>query len=150
MRVLILTQYYPPENTLISSTLAQGLVQRGHQVRVLTGYPNYPTGKVYPGFTQRWRGRERQGQVDVLRVPLWPDHSQNPARRSLNYASFALSATTAYSFARGADVIYVYGTQMTPAFAPWVWRLLGGLPMCFTFKIYGRTRSRVRPWSDPV
>lgn len=126
MRVLIVTQYYPPENTLISPTLARALTSNGHEVRVLTGFPNYPEGRVFDGYRQRWRSRERQGGVDILRVPLWPDHSQNPVLRTLNYLSFGASAATAYGFARGADVIYVYATQMTPALGPWLWRLLGG------------------------
>jgi glycosyltransferase involved in cell wall biosynthesis len=128
VKVVIISQYYPPENTLISPTLARKLADKGHQVRVITGFPNYPEGRLFDGYTQRLRGRERDGQVDVLRVPLWVDHSQNAARRVLNYSSFALSAATAYGFARGADVIYVYATQMTPALAPWLWRLWKGAP----------------------
>lgn len=128
MKILLLTQYYPPENTLISPTLARHLQAEGHEVRVLTGYPNYPEGKTFPGYSQRWRTREVIEGIDTLRVPLWTDHSQNPLKRILNYASFAVSAATAHSFARGADVIYVYATQMTPALGPWLWRLLGGAP----------------------
>ena len=111
---------------MIPSTLARVMGERGHNVRVLTGYPNYPTGEVYHGYKQRWRSMENHGGVDVLRVPLWADHSQGPVKRIFNYLSFAFSAATARSFARGADVIYVYATQMTPAFAPWIWRLTGG------------------------
>lgn len=128
MKVVIISQYYPPENTLISPTLARKLAAKGHQVRVITGYPNYPEGRLFDGYTQRLRGRERDGQVEVLRVPLLVDHSQSAARRVLNYTSFALSAATAFGFARGADVIYVYATQMTPALAPWLWRFWNGAP----------------------
>lgn len=128
MRIAIISQYYPPESTLIPHTLAQGLQQRGHTVRVLTGFPNYPEGKLFDGYHQAWRTRENDGDVQVLRVPLWVDHSLNPGKRMLNYASFGLSVSSAWSFVRGADVIYVYATQMTPAFAPWVWRLIGGAP----------------------
>lgn len=128
MRILIVSQYYPPENAVIPSTLARTLAARGHQVKVLTGYPSYPEGRLFEGHCQRWRTRESDGLVDVLRVPLWIDHSQSPTRRTLNYASFALSATTAFNFARDVDVIYVYATQMTPALAPWLWRVIGGAP----------------------
>lgn len=128
MRILVVTQYYPPENATIAATLARSLVGRGHEVRVVTGYPNYPEGKLYPGYVQRWRHRERDHGVEVLRVPLWIDHSTSALRRSASYMSFALSAVTARSFAQGADVIYVYATQMTAAFGPWLWRLTGGAP----------------------
>lgn len=128
MRVLVLSQYYPPENAMIPATLARSLAAKGHQVKVLTGHPNYPEGRLFDGYRQQWRATEWDGPVEVLRVPLWIDHSQSAARRTLNYASFGLSAATAYNFAKDADVIYVYATQMTPAFAPWVWRLFGGAP----------------------
>lgn len=128
MRILIVSQYYPPENALIPATIARTLAAKGHHVKVLTGYPNYPEGKLFEGHTMRWRTREKDGDIDVLRVPLWLDHSESAVRRTLNYASFGLSASTAFDFAKDVDVIYVYATQMTPAFAPWVWRVVGGAP----------------------
>lgn len=128
MKILIVTQYFYPESTLIPTTLTSALSEMGHQIRVLTGYPNYPDGEVFEGYTQRWRSQERYASADVLRVPLWTDHSLSPLRRMLNYISFGASTATARSFARGADVIYVYAPQMTPAFGPWLWRCLGGSP----------------------
>lgn len=56
------------------------------------------------------------------------DHSRSAFRRSLNYISFAASSSTAWSYAREVDVIYVYATQMTAALAPWLWKLAGGAP----------------------
>lgn len=128
MRILIVSQYYPPEAVPLPADLARGLAARGHQVRVLTGYPNYPSGKVFPGFKQRWRSVEKDGSVEVRRVPLFADHSQSAVKRLLNYVSFAVSASTARKAARGADVVYVYATQMTAALGPWIWRLTGGAP----------------------
>lgn len=128
MRVLVLTQYYPPENAFYAASIAKSLASRGHDVRVLTGFPNYPAGRLFDGYRQHWRSHETDGNIRVLRVPLYTDHSQSAARRLANYLSFGLSAATARSFARGADVIYVYATQMTPALGPWLWRLTGGAP----------------------
>lgn len=128
MKVLIVSQYFTPEIAHIPSQLARGLAARGHSVRVLTGFPNYPEGRIYPGYRQRWRQRERIGEVDVLRVPLFMDHSSSALRRMLSYTSFAASSATAGGFARGADVVYVYATQMTPALGPWLRRLVGGAP----------------------
>lgn len=128
MRVLIVSQYYPPEAVPLPADLAHGLAQRGHRVKVLTGYPNYPSGRVFPGYRQRWRSTEDDGGVQVWRVPLFADHSQSAVRRLLNYASFALSSATARRLSRGADVVYVYATQMTAGFGPWLWRVTGGRP----------------------
>lgn len=128
MKVLIVSQYYPPEAVPLPADLAQGLAARGHQVKVLTGYPNYPTGRVLPGYRQRWRSTEKDGAVEIRRVPLFADHSQNALKRMLNYFSFALSAATARRLSRGTDVVYVYATQMTAGFGPWLWRVTGGRP----------------------
>lgn len=128
MRVLIVSQYYPPEAVPLPADLAQGLAARGHQVKVLTGFPNYPTGKVFPGYRQRWRSTEKDGAVEIRRVPLFADHSQSALKRMLNYFSFAFSSATARRLSRGADVIYVYATQMTAGFGPWLWRVTGGRP----------------------
>lgn len=126
MNILIVSQYYPPEGVTIPSEIALGLESKGHNVRVLTGFPNYPTGKIYPGYSQKWRTKELDGQVEIIRVPLVTDHSASVVRRMINYLSFALSSTTARKYANDADVIYVYATQMTPAFGPWLWNKLGG------------------------
>lgn len=128
MKVLIVSQYFTPEIAHIPSQLASALSAKGHTVRVLTGFPSYPEGRIYPGYRQRWRQRERIGSVDVLRVPLFIDHSNSAVRRTLNYTSFALSSATAAGFAAGADVVYVYATQMTAALGPWLRRLTGGVP----------------------
>lgn len=124
----MVSQYYPPENNYLVPSLAHFLSAKGHDVRVLTGYPNYPAGKVFEGYTQRWRQYEQDGAISVCRVPLFTDHSQRPTRRMLNYLSFGLSSSTAKRYVKNADVIYVYATQMTAAFGPWAWRLAGGAP----------------------
>lgn len=128
MKILIVSQYFLPENAFIAPSLARWLTDQGHSVRVLTSFPNYPEGKLYRGWRQRWRQRETIDGAAVLRVPMVIDHSQSAPRRMLNYLSFALSSATARGFARGADVVYVYATQMTPALGPWLWRFTGGAP----------------------
>lgn len=128
LRIAIVTQYYQPENARIPNDLAQTLALRGHEVRVITGYPNYPGGRLYPGYRQTLVHHEKVGLVEVRRVPLFVSHSQNPIARFANYASFALSTLCAGGFVRHADVIYVYATQMTAAFAPAIWRRTRGIP----------------------
>jgi glycosyltransferase involved in cell wall biosynthesis len=128
VKVLIVSQYYPPEAVPLPADLARSLAARGHQVKVLTGFPNYPTGRIFPGYRQRWRSVEKDGAAELHRVPLFADHSQNSVKRMLNYLSFALSSATARRLSRGADVVYVYATQMTAGFGPWLWRVTGGRP----------------------
>lgn len=114
MRILILTQWYPPEPAMLLQELAQSLQGHGHQVTVLTGFPNYPSGQLYPGYRMRPRQREILAGVPVVRVPLYPEHSRSGLRRALNYASFALSATLLglWSVPR-PDVLFVYHPPLT-------------------------------------
>jgi len=93
-RIVILTQYFPPEMgapQVRLSELGEGLSQLGWEVTVLTALPNYPTGKIFEGYSP-WRSRvETMGSMRIVQVPLWP--SKNGAvRRLLTYESFARSA----------------------------------------------------------
>jgi len=128
LRVLIVSQYFRPERVSIPVTLADELARRGHRVEVVTGWPNYPEGELFPGYRQRIRHTERQGDVLVRRVPLVVSHSTSAVGRLLNYASFAVTSALQVRAARRADVVYVYATQMTASIGPSLWRRLFGTP----------------------
>lgn len=121
MRILLVSQYHPPEPNFKVGVLGAKLVNRGHRVTALTGFPTYPLGQVYEGYRQRpWR-REVMDGVEVARVPLYPDHSRRVAKRALNYLSFAASATALGPFLAGRpDVVWVYHPPLT-AVAPALW-----------------------------
>lgn len=121
MKIAIVTQYYAPEAIRIPDTLARRLVSLGHEVRVITGYPNYPDGRLFKGYRQRWHHVEISGGVQVRRVPLYISHSYNPVARFANYFTFGWSAALVRNWVRSADVVYVYATQMTPAIGPSLW-----------------------------
>lgn len=128
MKIAVVTQYYAPEAIRIPDTLARNLVARGHQVRVITGYPNYPDGELFAGYRQAWNHVEDIDGVQVRRVRLYISHSYNPIARFTNYLTFAWSAAFARGWVRSADVVYVYATQMTPAIGPSLWRALFRTP----------------------
>lgn len=91
MRILIVTQYFWPENFRIND-LALGLQQKGHRVMVLTGVPNYPAGKFFPGYRIWKPRREDYHGIEVLRVPLISRGSGRSWRLVLNYFSFVFFA----------------------------------------------------------
>jgi len=128
VRIAIVSQYFAPEPAKIPVGVAQGLASRGHSVRVVTGYPNYPTGRLYEGFRRRLVHYERHGRVLVRRVPMVISHSTNPFGRFASYVSFALGSLMTRRFVQNADVVYVYATQMTAALAPQHWRRSMGIP----------------------
>ena len=121
MRILFLQQWFEPEPTFKGMAFAKQLVKQGHEVEVLTGFPNYPEGKLYPGYSLRWRRRETVDGISIIRVPLSPNHDSSPGRRVLNYVSFAVAAAILGPFlVKKADVVYAYhppGTVGLPAMA---------------------------------
>jgi glycosyltransferase involved in cell wall biosynthesis len=92
MRVLIVTQYFWPENFRIND-VALGLRERGHEVTVYTGKPNYPDGRYFPGYGMFGRARESYRGIPVIRAPLVARGAGGSVRLMLNYLSFALSAS---------------------------------------------------------
>src|SRR5262249_27297967 len=70
MRVLLLSQWYTAESDIRIHSLARTLTARGHPVTVMTGFPNYPNGRVYPGYRIRWRQWEEHNGIRVLRLLL--------------------------------------------------------------------------------
>jgi len=118
MRILLLTQWFQPEPTFKGLPFAQELAARGHDVGVLTGFPNYPGGEVYPGYRIRPWVREQIDRVSILRVALYPSHDKSGFRRALNYVSFAISAAAiGTALIRRPDVVYVYHPPATIGFA---------------------------------
>jgi colanic acid biosynthesis glycosyl transferase WcaI len=92
MRILLISQWYSPEPRKLISELALSLQGMGHSVTVVTGFPNWPSGKLYPGYKIKLWQKEVIDGIPVVRVPLYPDHSRRPLLRFLNFFSFAASA----------------------------------------------------------
>ena len=132
MRILILSQFFDPEPIVKGLPFARELSRRGHAVEVLTGFPNYPGGKLYPGYRLRPWQREVLDGIPVHRVALYPSHDGSAVRRTANYASFALSAAVAGPFlVRKPDVVYVYHPPATVGLPALVFRALRGCPVVY-------------------
>ena len=113
-RVLLITQWFDPEPTFKGLLFAKELTKQGFSVEVVTGFPNYPGGKVYDGYKIRWFQREVIDGVRVNRLPLYPAHDSSALKRVLNYVSFAASSLFYCLFmAKRADVIYAYHPPLT-------------------------------------
>jgi glycosyltransferase involved in cell wall biosynthesis len=132
MRILMLTQWFDPEPAFKGLVFAMALRERGHEVEILTGFPNYPGGKVYPGYRIRFIQREVMEGIPVIRVPLYPSHDTSAIRRAANYATFALSAATIGTAAvKPADVMYVYHPPATVALPAILIRGMRRIPLVY-------------------
>lgn len=142
MRLLILTQYYPPEPHVIPHEIAKELQSRGHLVTVVTGFPNHPLGKIFEGYRQKFFQWDEFDGVRVLRVPLFPDHSLSTIRRITSYISFAFSASVfAPLLVPSVDAIFVYHTPSV-AIPAWWLGVLRQIPFVFNVQdIYPESLS---------
>lgn len=128
MRILLLSQWFQPEPTFKGLAFARALQARGHEVEVLTGFPNYPGGKVYEGYRVRPMQREMMDGIRVTRGALYPSHDRSAFGRILNYCSFAASTALLALTLKRPDVVYVYTPPMTAAAGAIALRLLRRVP----------------------
>src|SRR5437867_13006019 len=92
LRVRFVTQYYPPETGAAparAAHFARALARAGHQVRVVTGLPNHPSGTLHPEYAQVRRVSEQRDGIAVERVWLFATPRKTPATRLWNHLTFA-------------------------------------------------------------
>ncbi|WP_443640338.1 glycosyltransferase family 4 protein [Candidatus Njordibacter sp. Uisw_039] len=113
MNILIVSQYFWPENFRIND-LSKELVERGHNVTVLTGLPNYPQGHIFPDFNNNPSDYQYYEGVDVIRVPLI-SRGKSSWRLALNYLSFAIfSCAFGPWLLRKKRIDLVFAYQLSP------------------------------------
>ncbi|MGQ0708806.1 MAG: glycosyltransferase family 4 protein [Rhodoferax sp.] len=132
LRVLLLTQWFEPEPAFKGLSFAKELIKQGFEVEVVTGYPNYPTGRIYPGFKIKPAQHDLIDGVNITRVALYPSHDRSAIKRILNYASFACSSFLyCLFFVRNIDVIYAYHPPLTVGITASLLRLLKRIPVVY-------------------
>lgn len=126
MNVLVVSQYFWPESFRIND-LVEGLLERGNEVTVLTGLPNYPSGKFPKGYGFSGPYQEQHGQAKLIRVPLIPRGKGGGLNLAINYLSFALAASILGVWrCRGKyDLVFVF--QASPVTVGIPARLIAGL-----------------------
>lgn len=130
MKILLHTQWFDPEPTFKGLLFAKSLHKAGHEVEVLTGFPNYPGGNVYDGYKISFYQRELIDGVVVHRVPLYPSHDNSAKKRVFNYISFAASSLLLGLLKiRKIDVIYSYHPPLTACLSAVFLGLLKRVPV---------------------
>jgi colanic acid biosynthesis glycosyl transferase WcaI len=123
MNILLITQYYKPESVgagIYLSQLAEGLVAGGHAVTVLTGFPNYPEGRVFEGYRGKLFQRETIDGVYIVRTWLYATTRKNFWMRAVSFFSFTVSSLLGGLFAiKRPDVIYTILQPLTLGPVSW-------------------------------
>ncbi len=113
MKILIFSQHFNPENFRVNDIAKALCLDHQYQVSVVTGKPNYPSGKLFPGYKflkikDNWSG------IEVNRVPIWLRRDGGIFNLSLNYLTYIVSATF-YSCLRlsklNPDIVFCYATS---------------------------------------
>ena len=125
MKILYVSQYFPPEMGAPAarvSELSRYWAQERHEVTVLTGFPNHPTGVVPEQYRLKFRRgmvREKTNGVNVVRTWLLPFPNRRTYERMLNYSSFSLSAAATGLFTERPDVVIASSPQLLVGLSGW-------------------------------
>ena len=94
-KLFYIAQYFTPEPYLKDIDFIKQLKDKGWDPVVITGFPNYPKGKIYPGYKNRFFAEENMEGIKVIRVFTYADHSLSSIKRALNYFVFGFFAALA-------------------------------------------------------
>lgn len=129
MRFLILTQYFPPETGAAQvrlKELAKGLQRQGHEVVIVTAFPNHPSGVIPPKYRGYWSMKDEVEGLKVYRTWVYPVQRGRFWKRLLNYFSFTFSSLWGILKAGPCDVLFVESPPlflgMTAVLGSWIKR----------------------------
>ncbi len=137
MKILYISQYFPPEMGAPSARVAElssHWAKDGHEVTVLTGFPNHPTGRVPESYRKKLRRvvvKENADGVNVVRTWLLPFPNRKAIERILNHTSFCVSAAITGLFLKRPDVVIATSPQLLVGLSGWWVARLKRVPFVF-------------------
>lgn len=134
MHILFLTENFPPERNAAASRVYERAcywVRWGHEVTVITCEPNFPEGKVFAGYRNRWHKVEEIDGIRVVRVKTFITANEGIVLRSLDFLSFMCGAVVAGCFQKKPDVVIATSPQFFAAVGGWGLAGLRGRPFIF-------------------
>lgn len=137
MKILFLSDNFPPEVNAPATRLyehARHWVAAGHQVTVITCAPNFPEGRVYPGYRNVFRSVEQVDGIRVVRVKTFISANEGFLKRTLDYMSFMFMSVLIGCFERRPDVVIATSPQFFAACGGWLLGLLKWRPFVFELR----------------
>jgi len=131
MNILILVQCYAPEDvsgSVLVRELATDLVKIGHSVTIITVAPNYPYGRVYPGYKNRILQKEWIEGVKVVRIWSFISPKKTFWRRIFHYGTFSVSAFYGGLFCPKPDIIVCFSPPLPLCLTAWLLSSLWRIP----------------------
>jgi colanic acid biosynthesis glycosyl transferase WcaI len=128
MRILFISQLFDPEYSIKGLALMKYWVEQGHEVEVITTFPNYPMGKVYENYKLHFKQVENLDGVKIVRLWSYISHSKSKSSRAATYLSFTFMALI-YSFiSKKPDLLYTYHPQSTTGLIGVLLKKIKGVP----------------------
>ena len=129
-KIVLVMQFYDPEPVYKGQGFAEAIADAGYEVEVVTGFPNYPGGRVYDGYQIRPIRRSKENGIAITRLALYPSHNTSKVGRILNYITFMLSAFVYLTFfARRGQLVYAYHPPLTVGIAATVSGIIRRIPV---------------------
>lgn len=154
MRILFLTENFPPETNAAATRVSERAlywIRAGHEVTVLTSAPNFPGGRLFDGWRNRWRQVEDMNGIRVVRVKTYIAANEGFARRILDFVSFMVTAFVAGLFERRPDVVVSTSPQFFAAVGGWALGAVRGVPFVFELgDLWPRSITAVGAMKDSI
>jgi glycosyltransferase involved in cell wall biosynthesis len=134
MHILFLTENFPPETNAAATRVSERAlywIKAGHQVTVLTSAPNFPGGRLFDGWANRWRQVGALDGIRVVRVKTYIAANEGFARRILDFVSFMATAVLFGLFEKKPDLVVATSPQFFAAVGGWMLAGLRGVPFVF-------------------
>lgn len=137
MHILFLTDNFPPEvNAPASRTYEHAIrwVAKGCEVTVITCFPNFPDGKIFSGYKNKWRKSELIDGINVIRVKTYMSANEGFFLRTLDYITFMINSFIIGLFQKKPDVIIATSPQFFTAISGWLLAIFHHRPFIFELR----------------
>lgn len=137
MHILFLTDNFPPEgNAPATRTFehAREWANKGHKVTVITCAPNFPEGKVFEGYKNKWLSKQKIEGINVWRVKTYITANEGFIKRTIDFISFMLSSLFFGLFTRKVDVVIGTSPQFFTVITAWALAKFKRVPFVFELR----------------
>ena len=134
MRILFFSENFPPETNAAATRVYERAlywVRDGHEITVVTCFPNFPEGKVYRGYQNCWYKVENMSGIRVVRVKTFIAPNEGIVLRTLDFLSFLVSGFIASLFQRSPDIVAATSPQFFSAVCGWMAAAIRRRPFVF-------------------
>ncbi len=134
MHILFITENFPPERNASASRVYERAcywIKWGYEVTVITCAPNFPEGKIYPGYKNRWYQVEQIDGIRVVRVKTYISANEGILLRTIDFVSFMFSSIVAGLFQKKPDIVIATSPQFFAAVSGWLISFFKRKPFIF-------------------